>query len=148
MHTCRLRHPGVQMRLLRSPVLRTRPALSRSCVLVPVHVLVLDYDYDYDYDYESEKLPTLLILAFAGNLFIPRISAKRSECCRPSAVVTKSLVIVFPRKAQKARNGDREWRFVVASISRRLVLSLLRTKALLAYGRVHRLEDSSCPDHF
>ena len=35
--------------------------------------------------------------------------------------VTKSLVIVFPRKAQKARNGDREWRFVVASISRRLV---------------------------
>ena len=65
-----------------------------------------------------------------------------------TAAVTKSLVIVFPRKAQKARNGDREWRFVVASISRRLVLSLLRTKALLAYGRVHRLEDSSCPDHF
>ena len=64
------------------------------------------------------------------------------------AQLTKSLVIVFPRKAQKARNGDREWRFVVASISRRLVLSLLRTKALLAYGRVHRLEDSSCPDHF
>ena len=40
-----------------------------------------------------------------------------------SAVVTKSLVIVFPRKAQKARNGDREWRFVVASISRRLVIT-------------------------
>ena len=37
------------------------------------------------------------------------------------AQLTKSLVIVFPRKAQKARNGDREWRFVVASISRRLV---------------------------
>ena len=79
------------MRLLRSPVLRTRPDLSRSCVLVPVHVLVLDYDYDYDYDYESEKLPPLLSLAFAGNLFIPRISAKRSECCRPSLITQHSL---------------------------------------------------------
>ena len=92
MHACRLRRPGVQMRLLRSHVLRTRPALPRSRVPVPVHVHVLDYDY------ESEKLPPLLSLAFAGNLFIPRISAKRSECCRPSAVVNHST---FPPQILK-----------------------------------------------
>ena len=96
------------MRLLRSPVLRTRPDLSRSCVLVPVHVLVLDYDYDYDYDYESEKLPPLLSLAFAGNLFISRISAKRSECCRPSAVVNHST---FPPQILKPIHAQGEGGF-------------------------------------
>ena len=68
-----------------------------------------------------------MVVVMADNSNLSDAAIERFKCLpNPKKMFvqsphTKSLVIVFPRKAQKARNGDREWRFVVASISRRLV---------------------------